>query len=54
MDVGKLMALHNAGWPVPKIADELGVVDRTVYAYLQRMRKENQDGEVNRETSERD
>ena len=54
VDVGKLIALHNAGWPAPKIADELGVVDRTVYAYLQRMRNENQDGEVNGGTSERD
>lgn len=34
VDVGKLIALHNAGWPVPKIADELGVSERTVYRYL--------------------
>ena len=34
VDVGKLIAMHNAGWPVAKIADELGVSTRTVYNYL--------------------
>ena len=34
VDVGKLIALHNAGWPVAKIADELGVSVQTVYKYL--------------------
>lgn len=34
LDVGKLVALHNAGWPVAKIADELGISTRTVYNYL--------------------
>lgn len=30
----KLIALHNAGWSVAKIADELGISTRTVYNYL--------------------
>lgn len=34
VDIGKIIALHNAGWPAPKIADELGVSKRTVYRYL--------------------
>lgn len=34
LDVGKLVALHNAGWPPAKIADELRVTERTVYRYL--------------------
>ena len=34
VDIGKIIALHNAGWPVPKIADELGISERTVYRYL--------------------
>ncbi len=34
VDVGKLIALHNAGWSVAKIADELGISTRTVYNYL--------------------
>ena len=34
VDVGKLIALHNAGWSVAKIADELKVSVRTVYKYL--------------------
>ena len=34
VDVGKLIALHNAGWSVAKIADELGVSTKTVYNYL--------------------
>lgn len=34
LDVGKLVVLHNAGWPAAKIADELRVSVRTVYNYL--------------------
>ena len=34
VDVGKLIALHIAGWSVAKIADELKVSVRTVYKYL--------------------
>ena len=34
VDVGKLIALHYAGWSVAKIADELGVSTRAVYNYL--------------------
>ena len=34
LDVGKLVALHNAGWPAAKIADELRVSEQTVYNYL--------------------
>ena len=34
VDVGKLIALYNAGWSVAKIADELGISTRTVYNYL--------------------
>lgn len=34
VDVGKLIALHNAGWSVAKIADELKVSVQAVYKYL--------------------
>ena len=34
LDVGKLVALYNAGWPAAKIADELKVSVGTVYNYL--------------------
>ena len=34
LDVGRLAALHNAGWPVEKIADELGVGYDTAYEAL--------------------
>lgn len=34
VDVGKLIALYNAGWSVAKIADELGVSTGAVYNYL--------------------
>lgn len=30
-DMGKLQALLNGGWSVPKIADEMGVSDQTIY-----------------------
>ena len=31
------MALHRAGWPVAKIADEMKVSNQTVYTYLKKM-----------------
>lgn len=37
IDTGKLMALHNAGWPSRKIADELKVSPSTVLNYLKKM-----------------
>ena len=43
----KLIALHNAGWSVAKIADELGISTRTVYAHLQKMREEGKSHEEN-------
>ena len=36
-DVGKLAALWKAGWSVPKIADEMGVSEPTVYKYLKQI-----------------
>ena len=53
VDVGKLIALHNAGWPVAKIADELKVSERTVYTHLQKMKEEN-NGSVDSAESKRD
>ena len=47
LDVGKLVALHNAGWPAAKIADELRVTERTVYAHLQKFREEGESREEN-------
>lgn len=37
IDTGKLMALHNAGWPSRKIADELKCSPATVLNYLKKM-----------------
>ena len=51
LDVGKLVALHNAGWPVAKIADELRVTERTVYAHLQKMREEGESREEDTENA---
>jgi predicted transcriptional regulator YheO len=31
------MALHRAGWPAAKIADEMQVSQQTVYTYLKKM-----------------
>lgn len=36
VDTGKLFALYQAGWSAPKIADELGISDQTVYNYLRK------------------
>ena len=51
LDVGKLVALHNAGWPAAKIADELRVTERTVYAHLQKMREEGESRAENTENA---
>ena len=36
-DMGKLRALHEGGWSVAKIADEMGVSQQTVYNKLKEM-----------------
>lgn len=35
-DTGKLGALRKAGWPVAKIADEMGVSDQTIRNYMKK------------------
>lgn len=45
IDMGKLMALHKAGWSNVKIADELGISDVTVGKYLKQMAEENRSDE---------
>ena len=37
IDAGKLKALYEAGWSVPKIADELGCSDKAVYYHLNKL-----------------
>ncbi len=37
IDTGKLQALYEAGWSVPKIADELGCSDNAVYYHLNKL-----------------
>ena len=34
IDIGKIHALKNAGWSVPKIAEELKCSNATIYKYL--------------------
>ena len=42
VDGGKIMALHKAGWPVAKIADEMRICQNTVRNYIRKMEeKEN-------------
>ena len=36
-DFGKLKALLDGGWSVPKIADEMGVSDQTIYNRMKEM-----------------
>ena len=43
VDVGKIRALHNAGWPQAKIADEMGVSLVTVNKYVKRMEEDTHD-----------
>lgn len=37
VDVGKIGALHKAGWSGAKIADEMGLSDKQVYYYLKKV-----------------
>ena len=39
MDTGKIRALHNAGWSIPKIADEMNVSAVTISKYIQKMKE---------------
>ena len=43
VDTGKLLALHRAGWTNAKIADEMGMNEKTVWYYINKARKETQD-----------
>ena len=36
-DMGKLRALHEGGWSVAKIADEMGVSQQTIYNKLKEL-----------------
>ena len=36
VDHGKILALHEAGWPPAKIADELGITSVTVRNHLKK------------------
>lgn len=40
LDTGKIKALHNAGWSVQKIADEMGVSWPTINKYIQETKEE--------------
>lgn len=35
-DTGKMIALLRAGWNVPKIADEMGVSEPTIYNHMKK------------------
>ena len=37
VDTGKIGALRKAGWPVAKIADEMGLSQPTIYSYLKKL-----------------
>lgn len=39
-DMGKLKALLDGGWSVPKIADEMKVSDQTIYNKMKQMEVE--------------
>ena len=45
-DTGKLKALLNGGWPVAKIADEMGVSEQTIRNHMKELgygRKNNEE-----------
>lgn len=51
VDGGKIKALHEAGWPVAKIADEMRVSQQTVYTYLKKMEEKERVNE-NKQTGD--
>lgn len=42
VDLGKIGALHRAGWSASKIADEMGLSDKQVYYYLKKAEAGNE------------
>ena len=42
-DMGKLKALLDGGWSVPKIADEMKVSDQTIYNKMKQMEEQGND-----------
>lgn len=46
VDVGKILALHNAGWTNKAIAEEMKMGGKMVWYYIDKARKEMQDGET--------
>jgi len=56
LDLGKMAALHKAGWSNVKIAKELGTSDMTVAKYLpealEALEKANKEGRMVRSTEE--
>ena len=46
LDMGKIGALHRAGWSVEKIAEEMGVSGQTIRNRLNDMKKKGDDNEA--------
>lgn len=48
IDIGKIMALKNAGWSVGQIADEMGMqpqaVSNAIYQYKKKLEKQKENG----------
>lgn len=45
LDRGKIKALHDAGWPASKIADEMGVSAKAIYYHLRQILYEGGDAD---------
>ena len=43
VDHGKIIACHKAGWPVGKIADEVGCSEPTVRAHITKWKEEEKE-----------
>lgn len=43
IDQGKVVALHEAGWPIKKIADEMQCTDKAVYYILGKYGKKDKE-----------
>ena len=48
LDIGKVMALKNAGWSAAKIADEMGTTAQNIYSAVHYHKKRMQDIEARR------
>ena len=52
LDIGKVMALHNAGWSNKDIADEMSVSEKKIYNCIYHQKNKRSNTDIDEETEE--